>query len=77
MKGLEGDRSYLTIKSFLDDIFSEQFVKFTNHSKMINQQNGEDLVQKDQFLQNQEVLFGKLSDKNLPFPKQYEQRFPG
>lgn len=44
-------KQYKTLKQFLDDMFSEQFVQFTNTVKRYNGQNhvGEDIILLDRF----------------------------
>ena len=36
------NKQYKSLKQFLDDMFSEQFVQFTNDIKSLNGQNQED-----------------------------------
>ena len=49
------NKQYKSLKQFLDDMFSEQFVQFTNDIKSLNGQNqvGEDIILLDRFEQNE------------------------
>ena len=49
------NKHYKSLKQFLDDMFSEQFVQFTNDVKNLNGQNqvGEDIILLQRFEQNE------------------------
>ena len=66
------------MKQFLDDMFSDQFVKFTNHIKKLNAQNhvGEDIVMMDKFEQNEQMLMTGDPNQTLKFPADFKKRYP-
>ena len=72
------NKQYKTLKQFLDDMFSEQFVQFTNNVKRTNGQNqaGEDIILLDRFEENEQFLTSGSPDDPLPFPKNFAQRYP-
>ena len=59
-------------------MFTEQFVSFTNKIKRLNCQNqvGEDIILLDKFDQNEAFLFSGSEDDPLPFPKDFQNRYP-
>ena len=72
------NKPYKSLKQFLDDMFTEQFVQFTSNVKRLNGQNqvGEDIILLDRFEQNEQFLMQGKADAPLPFPANYQKRFP-
>ena len=56
-------KQYKTLKQFLDEMFTEQFVQFTNSVKRLNVQmeGSDDLIMQDRFQQNEQLLASGLS----------------
>ena len=52
------NKPYKTLKQFLDEMFTEQFVQFTSNVKRLNGQSevGEDIILLDRFEQNEQFL---------------------
>jgi hypothetical protein len=67
------DKQYKTLKQFLDDMFTDQFVNFTNNIKRLNSQNqvGEDIILLDRFDKNEVFLFSGSEDDPLKFPDNF------
>ena len=59
-------------------MFTEQFVQFTNHVKRLNSQSspGDDIVLMDRFDQNEAFLTSGSPDEPLPFPQNFQKRYP-
>jgi hypothetical protein len=72
------NKPYKTLKQFLDDMFTEQFVQFTSNIKRLNGQNqvGEDIILLDRFEQNEQFLTQGKGEGQLPFPQNYAKRYP-
>lgn len=59
-------------------MFTDQFVAFTNNIKRLNSQNqvGEDVIILDRFEANETFLFSGSEDDPLPFPENFQSRYP-
>lgn len=70
------DRQFKSLKEFLADMFTDQFVNFTSTVKRINQINNinDDPTVQDKFEENKQFLFE--SNDPLRFPKDFQKRYP-
>lgn len=71
-------KQFKTLKQFLDEMFTDQFVQFTNSIKRLNVQleGSDDLILQDRFKQNEQLLTAGSSNDPLPFPKNFAERYP-
>ena len=71
-------KQYKTLKQFLDEMFTEQFVQFTTSVKRLNLQTEgkDDLILQDRFKQNEQLLTAGSPNDPLPFPKNFADRYP-
>jgi hypothetical protein len=73
-----GSKQYASLKEFLDEMFTEQFVQFTQNVKRFNSQShaSDDVIMMDRFYQNEAFIRSGRPDDALRFPRGFRERYP-
>jgi hypothetical protein len=74
-QNMEGQQ-FKTLKEFLNDMFTDQFVNYTNEIKRVNLASNAyaDPQLQARFQKNEEFLF--MKNDPLQFPKDFRERYP-